>query len=1146
MKISCERCSAQYDLDENRIPPSGMSMKCPACLHQFTVRKSGVATIPTMPKPPAPPVAAPPPKPPKREIELSSFHEDEGPTPLPENVPGMIAPNPDEIDLPAPKESGRGGIDLPAPKSGSRMPAIPPPKPPAAATQPSLPRVPPPIPVDRGADAISVPTGGWPGADEIDLPAPVDGSRRDVIDLPAPKSASRSSSAPRPLHHDEDEVDLLAPKSRGPQVGISLDAPDADDLMPATGSLGDGREHGWGSAAGDPSAHSDGPPALELDNIDVVAPKVDTPELPAPRTETLDVAPKAQTFDVAPKLETVDVAFKGVAQTPPKGEAVRPVAKPMAKPAPAPATAAADDEEEAKPKRRWARTLLSVAGVLVLLGGVGVALGMFTGFGQQLLRGRGNAQVEQQLMTARKQMADDTLASYRKAAVGLQALFEQDPKASEAAAVAVQARLGAARLGLPSELKEADALMNKIIDEKAQGLPDYQKAKALRATVVGNWADARNKLAAVLAKAPADAAALVYLGWTELGAGDAAAADKAFGRALAAEATRAAALYGDGVAKERLGDVAGAHDLYGRALARSPMHFGAAVGQARTGLKTNEAQAAITELIDKRASSVAPKELAVAWGTVGVLAAREGRRDEAEDRLKRATTLDPDNAIARVALSRVQCDLKHCADAVEPLKKLIAAQPKNNDARLALVRALVETNNAAEAATTLAPAMKEAPPKTPAGAPYFYWQGRVLLAQAKPDREQALARFKDAVAADPKMIAAYVAESNTFAALGQPDDGVAALQAAQAQAADDPAMMVDLGEAYMALSRPADAEARFRAALEKQPDARNARVDLGAALEAQNKLDDARAQYDQVAKEDPKYPGILERQAKIAVRQNRKTDAAALFDAALKQGVPTQSLRLAAGALFLDPTIGRRDDARKLAEAVINEDERSAPAHMLMARASLEAGHPEEALPEARRAATLADLPEAHLVLAKVLESTNKLDQAIAEYNLARRPPVEGEAQLGRARILVRMGATKDALAELGALAKDPKLRAQALLLTGDCYADLQQSDRARHAYEDALRAAPDSGDAAFKLGRAYHDAGRRHDTVVQLEKALRLGGDKAAYAPDAFLILGDAYREGHENDQAVKAYKRYLELAPLDAPARSEVQKHISILGGG
>ncbi|HEX6836583.1 MAG TPA: zinc-ribbon domain-containing protein, partial [Polyangia bacterium] len=671
MKISCERCSAQYDLDENRIPPSGMMMKCPACLHQFTVRRSG-ATVPTMPKPPVAP-APPPPKPPaRREIELSTFHADEGPTPLPDAAPGMIAPpNPDEIDLPAPKDTS--APELPAPKAASRPAAIPPPKPPAKPAAAGGGRVPPPpippIPVDRGGPAaISISRQSGPGPDEIDLPAPVDASKRDVIDLPAPKSA-RPSAAPRPMAAPvEDEIDLLAPKSRGPQVGISLDAPDPDDLMPSTGS----------------HDHDAGPPALELDNIDVVAPKVDTPELPAPKHETLDVAPKLDTLDVAPKLETVDVAYKGVAPSAaPPARAEAPAApRPAAKPAP---KAAEEEAEEEKPKRRWGRTLAAVAGVLLLLGGVGVALGTFTGFGRELLGRRPSAQVEQQLMTARKQMADDTLASYRKAALGLGSLLEQDPKATDVALLAVQAHLGAARLGLPSELKDADALMGRIVDDKAPDLPDYQKAKALRSTVTGNFADARTKLDAVLQKAPADAAALVYLGWTELGAGDPAAADKAFARALAAEATRAAALYGDGVAKERLGDVVAAHDLYARALARSPMHFGAAVGAARTGPKVkeagNDALTAIQELIDKRAPSVAPKELGDAWATVGALAARQGRRDEAEDRLKRALALDADNAAARVALARVQCELKHCADAVEPLKKLVGAQPHNLDAR---------------------------------------------------------------------------------------------------------------------------------------------------------------------------------------------------------------------------------------------------------------------------------------------------------------------------------------------------------------------------------------------------------------------------------------------------------------------------------
>jgi tetratricopeptide (TPR) repeat protein len=238
-----------------------------------------------------------------------------------------------------------------------------------------------------------------------------------------------------------------------------------------------------------------------------------------------------------------------------------------------------------------------------------------------------------------------------------------------------------------------------------------------------------------------------------------------------------------------------------------------------------------------------------------------------------------------------------------------------------------------------------------------------------------------------------------------------------------------------------------------------------------------------------------------------------------------------------------------MAESILKEDDRSAPAHLMLAQALLAQGHADEALPEARRAATFADLPEAHLALGQALETIGKLDQAVAEYQLARRPPVESEATLGRARIMVRMGATKDALAELtplGAHAKDPNLRAQALTLSGDCYADLQQAERARHAYEDAVKTGPQLAEPAFKFARALHDAGRRRPAIDMAERAIKLGGDKASFAAEAQLLLGDAHREGKENADAVRAYKRYLELAPPDAPARNEVTKQISILGGG
>lgn len=38
MKVTCEKCNAQYDVDESRIPPDGLTMKCPKCMTSFNVK----------------------------------------------------------------------------------------------------------------------------------------------------------------------------------------------------------------------------------------------------------------------------------------------------------------------------------------------------------------------------------------------------------------------------------------------------------------------------------------------------------------------------------------------------------------------------------------------------------------------------------------------------------------------------------------------------------------------------------------------------------------------------------------------------------------------------------------------------------------------------------------------------------------------------------------------------------------------------------------------------------------------------------------------------------------------------------------------------------------------------------------------------
>jgi len=1224
MKITCESCGAHYDLDEAKVPAAGLTMKCPACLHQFLVRR--------------PLSGGPPPPTLGREIELSSVEDDH--TPLPEDAPGLVAPRTavtgstafDEIDLPAPKmPKGRPAIQLMPPAGKSQKAPI--------EVEPTR---------DDGAISISLDTGALGGEpdDVIDLPAPVaqgsprGGPQLEVIDLPAPKATpSPPKAAPPPpkivppppkivppppkivppaaaappppppskavptsvsppprvppnitashnartvhekqssqeqtavddlidlpapkgtplahISREDEAPDLLAPKRAGGaprpsgpppsmapvSVPVDLDAPDPEDLDLVAPVK-------RGSPA--PSLSSepyDGPPSVDLESIDLVAPKHGGPsddgstdiDVVAP------VAPKplAETVLLPQGNKTADRSLDD--PTPVEAQKLElPLTKPVLPPKnKAQAKQKVEDDEDERPKRRLPRVLMAVGGVVFLVGAVGVGLGVFTGqgyFGANLWNSH-HKEDEVKLIAARKLLTDDTLASYLKAAVELRGLNENDLKNREAASLEAQAHLCAGRLGSSSETKAAEALLGKLTagDAPEGKSQDLRKAQALRALVAGKPGDARGQLQALLTTAPADAVALVYLGWTELSVGDFAAADAAFAKALASEPTRVAALYGDGLAKERTGDPVAAQDLYTRALARSPTHFAALVGAARVG-PPRQAKEKIDELISKRSAVAAPRELADAWTSLGVLAAEAGRRDEAEDRLKRALSLDGEMTAARVALARVQCDGGKCGEAVAPLGKIVGAQPKNLAARLALVRAQAESGASNDAGRTLEGAVAQAPrdPRV------LYWEGRVQLLADPPERDKALGFFKDAVGGDPKYIAAYLAESNTFAQLGKADDALDALRQAENRASDDPGLMTELGRAYLQLGKAADAEARFRAALAKRPDLQLARMELGASLEAEDKPADAAIEYEAVAKAEPDYPGLAERQARLAVKQGKRDQAWELYQKALKAGVPTHAVRLAAAALALDTA--RVNESLELAASVVKEDERSAPGHLALARAQLALRRPEDALVEARRAATIADLPEAHLALGTALEALNKLDQAVQEYGLARRAPVEGEATLGRARILVRMGATRDALAELNNLAKDPKLRARALLLMGDCYADLQQPDKAKKSYEEAVKAGPDSGDAAFKLGRVYLDGGKRKPATEMLERALKLGGDKAPYAVEAWLLTGDAHRDSKENEAAVRAYKKYLELAPPEAPARLEVNKHLSLLGG-
>lgn len=65
MDVRCEKCQTEYELDESRLKPGGVTVKCTNCGHMFKIRKRASTNvgIPTTPATPTPVVAAPPPEP---------------------------------------------------------------------------------------------------------------------------------------------------------------------------------------------------------------------------------------------------------------------------------------------------------------------------------------------------------------------------------------------------------------------------------------------------------------------------------------------------------------------------------------------------------------------------------------------------------------------------------------------------------------------------------------------------------------------------------------------------------------------------------------------------------------------------------------------------------------------------------------------------------------------------------------------------------------------------------------------------------------------------------------------------------------------------------------------------------------------------
>ena len=249
VKVECEGCQSPYQIDERRIPPTGLKMRCPKCGTSVLVQRPGgalpaagsavapPAAPPATPAPPrlqppgappaapypppaapmAPPRATPPPATPAAAVAKSrgGFGELDLMVDLPN--PGDAEPASDGgIGLPEVGRSpapfggfgggGSGEIEEPAYSGGVDLPAV-----------------------GRGSPTFSSGSAGFGGGfGEIDLPAAAERAPAGpfgAVDLPAVGSAPQQPWGAPEIAPASSGIDLPAPVARSASPFGSVELP---------------------------------------------------------------------------------------------------------------------------------------------------------------------------------------------------------------------------------------------------------------------------------------------------------------------------------------------------------------------------------------------------------------------------------------------------------------------------------------------------------------------------------------------------------------------------------------------------------------------------------------------------------------------------------------------------------------------------------------------------------------------------------------------------------------------------------------------------------------------------------------------------------------------------------------------------------
>jgi putative PEP-CTERM system TPR-repeat lipoprotein len=585
---------------------------------------------------------------------------------------------------------------------------------------------------------------------------------------------------------------------------------------------------------------------------------------------------------------------------------------------------------------------------------------------------------------------------------------------------------GEQALPVLSRALQMQGQFQKVLDETAAEArvkpgADLMTVRGDALLALGQHAEAKQIYAAVLAKRPAFAPALIGMGRVAVLARDVDGAIQYADQALAAEPRSTDALLFKGDLLRAQNQPEQALAAYDKVVAIAPQHRSAHIEKAYLKTAMGKFDAAQADLSVAR--KLAPASVLVSY-TQALLDFSQGKYAAAQESMHRVLRVAPEHMPSVLLAGAISLNLGSLHQAEHHLRHYLEKNPHNLYARKMLASALLRTGHTPDALSVLAPALSDAHQDVQvlALAGESYMQAR--------DFGKATEVFEKASALEPK--AAKLRTSLALSRLGTGDQAqaVSDLQLAATLDVKSPQAGIALVRTELGLKHIDKAYAAVLALEKAQPD--NAAVqDLkGLVYVGKQDLAQARASFSKALVMQPSYFPAAANLAQLELR-DKKPDAARQYLLAFLEKNKTSADAMTALA-SLAASDGKKEAATKWLEQASAVDPNAiAPAVNLIGQ-YLQTGQTQKALDTAARLQVVHhDNPDLLDLLGKGQLANGEKEAALDTYKkLAVALPRSAHAQMQVAAMHLMMKRTAAAEEYLkAALAMQPDFPAAQLAL---------------------------------------------------------------------------------------------------------------------